>query len=215
MNIEQTRNWMIKHQIRPWNVVDADVLRVLSEIKREEFVPEAYRSLAFADAEIPLPMGQNMLKPIIEGRVLQALQVQDEHDVLVVGTGSGYLTACIAALSKHVTAIDCHEQLTNHAQTALALSKIGNTDLRTADFCRWQPERQFDRIILTGAVPTLDDRLPEWLTEDGLLIAPIGEAPNMEIEAIRRTGEQYTRTRLFETVVTPLENVSKTPGFRF
>lgn len=215
MNIEQTRNWMIKHQIRPWNVVDADVLRVLSEIKREEFVPEAYRSLAFADAEIPLPMGQNMLKPIIEGRVLQALQVQDEHDVLVVGTGSGYLTACIAALSKHVTAIDCHEQLTNHAQTALALSKIGNTDLRTADFCRWQPERQFDRIILTGAVPTLDDRLPEWLTEDGLLIAPIGEAPTMEIEAIRRTGEQYTRTRLFETVVTPLENVSKTPGFRF
>ncbi len=215
MNIEQTRGWMINHQIRPWNVLDEQVLSTLGKVKREEFVPEQYRDLAFADTEIPLPQGQHMLKPILEGRLLQALELDDAHSVLVVGTGSGYLTACIAALSKHVTAIDCHEQLTNHAQTALALARISNTDLLTADFNTYTPDRQFDRILLTGSLPELDPRLPEWLADDGLLILPIGTAPNMEIEAIRRSGDQYSRTRLFETVVARLENLSEKPVFTF
>jgi protein-L-isoaspartate(D-aspartate) O-methyltransferase len=215
MNIEQTRDWMISHQIRPWNVLDEQVLSTLGKVKREEFVPEAYRNLAFADTEIPLPQGQRMLTPMLEGRLLQALELDDDHDVLLVGTGSGYLAACIAALSKHVTAIDCHEQLTNHAQTALALARISNTELLTADFATYAPDRQFDRIVLTGSLPELDPRLPEWLTEGGLLILPIGTAPNMEIEAIRRTGDQYSRTRLFETVVARLENLPETPTFTF
>ena len=213
MNLESTRDWMINHQIRPWNVFDPQVLDALGQVKREEFVPEAFRGLAFADTEIPLPQGQNMLKPLLEGRLLQELQLHSEHQVLVVGTGSGYLTACIATLSSHVTAIDRHEELTNHAQTALALSKIGNTKLLTAEFSDYAPDRQFDRILLTGALPTLDERLPEWLSEEGLLIAPIGAAPSMAIEAVRRSGNQYSRTRLFETVVTPLENVAETASF--
>lgn len=213
MNIESTRNWMINHQIRPWNVFDPRVLTALGQIKREEFVPEAYRGVAFADTEIPLPHGQNMLKPLLEGRLLQALQLEDAHSVLVAGTGSGYLTACIATLAGSVMAIDHYEELTNNAQTALALSKIGNTELLTADFSDYEPARQFDRILLTGAIPALDERLPEWLTEEGLLIAPIGRSPNMEVEAIRRSGNHYSRTALFETVVTPLENVAESTAF--
>ena len=215
MNIEQTRDWMIKHQIRPWNVLDEQVLSTLSNVKREEFVPEQYRELAFADTEIPLSQGRHMLKPIVEGRLLQALELDDEHSVLVVGTGSGYLTACIAALTRHVTAIDCNEQLTNHAQTALALARISNTELLTVDFNDYEPDRQFDRILLTGSLPELDPRLPEWLTDGGLLILPIGTAPNMEIEAIRRTGDQYSRTPLFETVIRRLENRPERPTFTF
>lgn len=215
MNMESTREWMINHQIRPWNVINPLVLDALGQVKREEFVPEAYRGLAFADTEIPLPQGQNMLKPVLEGRLLQVLELADEHTVLVVGTGSGYLTACIATLAGQVTAIDRYEELTNHAQTALALSKIGNTELLTADFSAFEPGRQFDRILLTGAIPALDERLPEWLNEDGLLIAPIGAAPSMEVEAVRRSGDQYSRTRLFETVVTPLENVAQPASFVF
>ena len=215
MDIEITRSWMINHQIRPWNVHDGQVLSTLGKIKREEFVPDAYKELAFADTEIPLPQGQHMLKPLLEGRLLQAMQLEDHHNVLVVGTGSGYLTACIAALTAHVIAIDIHEELTNYAQTALALSRLGDTELLTADFREYQPANQFDRIVLTGSLPVFDDRLPDWLSEDGLLIMPLGKAPNMEIEAVRRSGEHYLRTQLFETVLSPLENATQAPGFHF
>jgi len=104
MNIETSREWMINNQVRPWNVLDEDVLATLAAIKREQFVPERYRDIAFVDTEIPLPCGQSMLKPVVEGRLLQALRLDGSHDVLVVGTGSGYLTACIAALAGNVTA---------------------------------------------------------------------------------------------------------------
>jgi len=215
MDIEMTRSWMINHQVRPWNVFDDQVLGTLNKIKREEFVPEPFRELAFADTEIPLPQKQHMLKPILEGRLLQSLQLEDQHDVLVVGTGSGYLTACIAAITAHVTAIDIHEELTHSAQTAIALSRLGNTELLTADFNDYQPENQFDRIILTGSLPVFDDRLPEWLKDEGLALLPLGAAPSMEIESIRRSGSQYSRERLFETVVTPLENVAAKTEFQF
>ena len=215
MDIEITRSWMINHQIRPWNVFDNQVLSTLGKIKREEFIPDAYKELAFADTEIPLPQGQHMLKPILEGRLLQALQLEDHHNVLVVGTGSGYLTACIAAITAHVTAIDIHEELTHSAQTAIALSRLGNTELLTVDFNDYQPANQFDRIVLTGSLPVFDEKLPEWLSEDGLLVLPLGKAPNMEIEAVRRSGEHYSRTQLFETVLPPLENASQAPAFHF
>lgn len=215
MDTELTRDWMINHQIRPWNVFDSRVLDTLGKIEREVFVPEAYAELAFADIEIPLPHGQHMLKPALEGRFLQALQLEDHHDALVVGTGSGYLTACIAALTGRVTAIDIYEELTHSAQTAIALNRLGNTELLTADFNSYQPAQQFDRIILTGSLPAFDSRLPEWLNDDGLLILPLGVAPTMDIEAIQRTGQHYSRTPLFETQLSPLENIAPPPEFHF
>ncbi len=215
MDIEMTRSWMINHQIRPWNVFDDQVLGTLNKIKREEFVPEPFRELAFADTEIPLPQNQHMLKPILEGRLLQSLQLEDQHDVLVVGTGSGYLTACIAAITAHVTAIDIHEELTHSAQTAIALSRLGNTELLTVDFNDYQPANQFDRIILTGSLPLFDERLPEWLKEGGLALLPLGTAPDISIESVWRSGNQYRRERLFETEVSSLENVASKPAFQF
>ena len=213
MDIETNRDWMINNQVRPWNVLDDDVLDTLRAIKREQFVPEQYRDIAFVDTEIPLPCGQCMLKPVVEGRLLQALQLDGSHDVLVVGTGSGYLTACIAALAANVTAIDIHEELTNHAQTAIALARVGSTTLETADFATYQPSQSFDRIVVTGGLPTFDERLAEWLKPGGRAVAAIGEAPSMEVEALTRSESQYQREALFETVLPILENVAAPAEF--
>jgi len=215
MDLDSTRDWMIRHQIRPWNVADERVLDTLATIRREDFVPEAYRAFAFADVEIPLPQHQHMLKPILEGRLLQALQLNESHEVLVVGTGSGYLSACVAALAGNVTAIDIHEELTNHAHTAMALAKLGNTRLITADFNEFTPDQCFDRILLTGSLPLFDARLPEWLTPDGLLLLPTGTAPNMAFEAVTRTANHYQRLALFETLLPALENVPQPAAFHF
>lgn len=214
-DFEQSRDWMINHQVRPWNVFEPGVLDVLGRIKRESFVPEAYRNLAFVDTEIPLPAGQRMLKPVLEGRLLQALQLDDTDSVLVVGTGSGFFTALVAASAGRVTAIEIHEELTNYAGTKLALAKIGNVELLTADYADWAPAKTFDRIVLTGGLPQFDERLPEWLNDGGFAIAPIGTAPSMEIERIRRNGEHYTRETLFENVLPRLENVGTQPTFTF
>ena len=214
-DIEQSRHWMINHQIRPWNVFEPAVLNSFSEIRREEFVPEAYRNLAFADTEIPLPDGRRMLKPVLEGRLLQALELADEHDVLVIGTGSGFFTALIATIASHVTAIDNSEELTNYAQTKLGLARIGNVTLTTADFSDWAPDRQYDRIVVTCGLADFDERLAEWLKDGGFAIAPIGEAPNMNVERIARDGDCYSRTRLFETVVPALRGAAAPSDFSF
>lgn len=214
-DFEQSRDWMINHQVRPWNVFTPAVLNALGKIKREDFVPEAYRNLAFADTEIPLPAGQRMLKPVLEGRLLQALQADAAESVLVVGTGSGFFTGLVAASADSVVTIELHEELTNYAGTKLALAKLGNVELVTADYTTWTPGRCFDRIILTGSLPAFDERLPEWLNDGGFAIAAIGSAPSMEIERISRTGEHYTRETLFENVLPELEHVGEPPAFRF
>ncbi|MBT8422330.1 MAG: protein-L-isoaspartate O-methyltransferase [Gammaproteobacteria bacterium] len=215
VDMEQARHWMINHQIRPWNVFEPDVLNAFDEIHREDFVPEAYRNLAFVDTEIPLPDNRRMLKPVLEGRLLQALELTDDVDVLVVGTGSGFFTALIASIARHVTAIDNSEELTNYAQTKLGLARISNVTLTTAVFADWTPDKQFDRIVLTGGLAVFDERLPEWLTDGGIAIAPIGEAPSMNVERIARSGDNYTRTRLFETVVPELRDTVEPSDFRF
>lgn len=212
---EQSRIWMINHQVRPWNVVSPVVLSALGKIKREDFVPEAYAALAFADTQIPLPAGQHMLKPILEGRLLQALAPEPDHEALVIGTGSGFFTALVGIIAAQVTAIELHPELTNYAETKLARAKLGNVELHTADFCSWEPGRQFNRIVLTCGLPALDERLPEWLAEDGIAIVPIGEAPSMSVERITRTGSTYTRTRLFETVVPQLHQPTEESEFSF
>ena len=215
MNIELTRERMIYHQIRPWDVSDKRVLAALAATPREQFVPDAYRQLAFADTAIPLACGQAMLKPVLEGRLLQALQAEPDHQTLVIGTGSGFLTACVAALSAKVISIDIHAELVDAAAIRLADEKVHNVKLQNLDFNKLNPGTGFDRILVTGSMPLFDARLPEWLKDYGRLVMITGTAPSMAVELITRSAEQYTRESLFETVVAPLENVPTPAAFSF
>lgn len=212
---ETAREWMIQHQVRPWDVSDERVLRSLARVQREAFVPPQWHELAFADTELPLPCGQSMLKPVIEGRLLQALQTQPRHNVLLIGTGSGYVAACLAKLAARVIALDIHAELTTAAAERLEQQRIRNVTVQTGDFNDFQPEQAFDRILITGSMPFFDVRLPEWLKADGRAVVITGTAPAMQVEAIQREGNSYSRQRLFETVVPVLENVPMTPAFTF
>jgi protein-L-isoaspartate(D-aspartate) O-methyltransferase len=215
MHFETARHQMIDHQIRPWDVSDNRVLAALAKVPRERFVPEQYRKLAFADTSIPLPCGQSMLKPVLEGRLLQNLDVQPDHRVLVIGTGSGFLTACVAQLAEQVTSIDIHGELVERAGQTLAEEQVHNVDLHTADFNTYSPDAVFDRVLLAASMPEFEPRLAEWLKPDGKLIAIVGEAPNMEVELVERNDEHYTRQQLFETVVQPLEGLPIHEEFQF
>ena len=215
MDIELVRERMIYHQIRPWEVSDERVLGALAATPREKFVPDAFRQLAFADTAIPLPCGQRMLKPIVEGRLLQALQAESNHRVLVIGTGSGFLTAVVATLCDHVTSVDIHAELIDSAATRLSHEKIRNVELQKLDFNEVEAGAGFDRILVTGSLPLFDPRLPDWLTEGGRLVIITGSAPTMQVELIIRTDKQYARKILFETVVPALENVPTPDVFRF
>jgi protein-L-isoaspartate(D-aspartate) O-methyltransferase len=215
MQLEQARQQMIYHQIRPWDVSNERVLATLSSVPRERFVPEQFRKLAFADVAIPLDCGQSMLKPVIEGRLLQNLDVRQDDKVLVVGTGSGFVTACLAKLGGQVTSIDIHRQLIEAAAVRLTDAQIHNVDLQTEDFSNFRASGGFDRILVTGSMPLFDARLPEWLRPGGKLIMIVGKAPTMEVELITRDETSFTREKLFETVVQRLENVPVPETFRF
>ncbi len=214
LNIDAAREQMIYHQIRPWDVINKRILNTLGRVQREQFVPEQYKQLAFSDCEIPLACGQNMLKPVLEGRLLQALDTADDQSVLVVGTGSGYLTACVAALADNVTSIDIHAELTDSAAVKLADEKVRNVETLTADVNEYTPKTSWDRILLTGSMPLFDARIPEWLNDGGKALMVVGSAPNMSLEEVIRNGAHYSRTKLFETVVRPLENTPQPSGFQ-
>jgi protein-L-isoaspartate(D-aspartate) O-methyltransferase len=214
LSFEPAREQMIYHQIRPWDVFATEALDTLKSVPREQFVPEKYRQLAFADTAIPLPCGQSMLKPIVEGRLLQALEAKTANRALVIGTGSGYLTACVAALTDHVTSLDIHQELTDTAAARLTEEKIRNVELLTSDFSNFTPSGRYDRIIVSGSMPLFDTRLPEWLNDNGRLLLFTGSAPSMAAELVVRSGETYTRKRMYETVVSTLENVPQSELFQ-
>jgi protein-L-isoaspartate(D-aspartate) O-methyltransferase len=215
MQTEIARQQMIFHQIRPWDVSDARVLSTLTSVQRERFVPNNFQALAFADTALPLPCGQSMLKPIVEGRLLQHLDLRPDDKVLVIGTGSGYLTACIANLAAAVISLDIHAELTDAAATRLADEQIRNVELQTTNFQDYRPTHAFDRIVVTGSMPTLDSQLIDWLKPGGKLVAIVGEEPAMSIELIVRNDPHYTRTKLVETVVPSLENIATSAEFSF
>jgi len=215
MRMETARLHMIYNQVRPWDVVDKTILGTLASVARERFVPDAYRELAFADVALPLPCGQSMLTPVLEGRMLQALEVRATDRVLVVGTGSGFMTACVARLADRVMSIDIHRQLADAAAVRLADEQIYNVDVQTADVTQYAPAHAYDRILVAGSMPLFDTRLPEWLKPAGKLLLIVGQAPTMTVELVQRDGDSYTRRGLFETVVQPLENVPQPPPFRF
>jgi protein-L-isoaspartate(D-aspartate) O-methyltransferase len=214
---ERARFNMVEQQIRPWEVIDPRVLDVLQRVPREQFAPPAYRALAYADIEVPLGHGETMLAPKIEAKLLQALAIQPTDRVLEIGTGSGYLTACLAHLGGHVVTVDRHADFVAEAQARLAELGIGNVELLTGDaFAADLPGAPFDVIAVTGSVPVLPERFQALLNEGGRLFAVVGEPPAQEATLLTRVrGEVYRREALFETVVPPLTGAPKPAAFVF
>jgi protein-L-isoaspartate(D-aspartate) O-methyltransferase len=217
MNFEQARFNMVEQQIRPWEVLDPDVLGLLFEVKRELFVPAAHASLAFADMEIPIGHGEAMMQPKVEARILQELAVRPEESVYEVGTGSGYLTALLARRARHVTSAEIHGDLQARARESLARAGIGNVTLLPGDSARAPlGEAAWDVIVLTGSTPELPQAFLDRLNPGGRLFAVVGDAPVMKAVVIERgaTGP-LRRTEVFETLLRPLVNAQSPARFRF
>lgn len=216
MNIEQARFNMIEQQIRPWEVLDQRVLDVMACIPREDFAPSRYRNLAFADVAIPLGHGQAMMRPNLEGRLLQALNPQPPDTILEVGTGSGYLTACLAGLGARVVSVDIFPEFTAAAEDKLNAHGVDNVTLYSGDAAQGWGDYRYDVIALTGSLPVLPERWRQQLVIGGRLFVIIGQDPIMEALLITRLGEQeWTEESLFETQLPPLLNVEKPSRFAF
>lgn len=213
-NFEMARSQMLKQQIRAWDVLDKRVLRTLAETPREQFVPEAYRDLAFADTEIALAHGQKMMAPKIEGRLLQALDIEPSDDVLEVGTGSGYLTACLARLAAHVWSVDIFPDFTADAGAKLSEHGIDNVTLETADALTLGHRDRFDAIAVTGAVPNLDERFVRMLRPRGRLFIVVGRPPIMDARLVtKHVGGQWSEESLFDTLLDTLINAEQPEPF--
>ena len=216
MNTDFARQQMVDQQVRAWDVLDAGILNVLRMVPREQFVPTGFEALAFADTEIPIGHGQSMMTPTMEGRVLQALKVGPSASVLEIGTGSGFLTACLARLAEKVTSIDIHEDFLKAAVANLEDSGIFNVELLTMDATQELPDEKFDAIAVTGSLQDFDPRFVTALNPDGKLFVVVGDAPAMDVRVVRRTGDNDWQTEsLFETELAPLVNGSKPPQFLF
>ncbi len=216
MNIDYAREKMIEQQVRAWDVLDPTVLDVLGKIPREQFVPRAYQLLAFADVEIPIGHGESMMTPTVEGRVLQALNLDGLGRVLEIGTGTGFLTACLARLCDHVTSIDIYENFLKRAGENLADAGIENIDLQHMDAIERLPDGRFDAIAVTGSVQRFDPRFVEALKDGGDLFIVVGDAPAMDARRVTRTGDSdWTSESLFETDLKPLVHGSLPPQFAF
>ena len=217
MNLEQARFNMIEQQIRPWEVSDQDVLDLLFVVKREEFVPQAYRLLAFADIEIPLGHDASMLPPKIEAHALQALRVGKTDKVLEIGSGSGYMAALLAAHAAQVWSVDIVPELTAMARANLKRQDIGNVTLETGDaVLGWPSHAPYDVIMVSASLPLVPPELLSQLKVGGRLFAIVGEVPAMQAQLIVRTGEgSYNSVSLFETVVPALANAPQPSRFTF
>jgi protein-L-isoaspartate(D-aspartate) O-methyltransferase len=214
-DIEQARFNMIEQQVRPWDVLDQRVLDTMQMIPRENFVPEQYRSLAFADTNIPLGHDQVMMAPNVEGRLLQALAIQPEDTILEIGTGSGYLTACLARLGRHVTSIDIESGFTAQAAAKLAAHGITNVTLQTADAASGiERGNSFNVIAVTGSLPLLQQQFHNNLNTGGRLFVISGQPPIMEALLITRVdASSWTRESLFETSIPPLLHAAAPQSF--
>jgi len=216
MNKDFARRQMIEQQVRAWDVLDGAVLAGLNKVQRELFVPEGFEALAFADTEIPIGHGELMMTPTIEGRVLQALGLDGSERVLEIGTGSGFLTACLAKLSTHVTSIDIYDDFIESAKQRLADCEIDNTDILKMDGTLELPDGTFDAIAVTGSIQSFDSRLVDALNPGGRLFVVVGDAPAMAAMKVTRIGddEQQSDT-LFETDLSPLVNGALPEQFSF
>ena len=217
MNVEQARFNMIEQQIRTWEVLDPQVLDLLFQVKRELFVPQPHKELAFADLEIPLGHGEAMLQPKVEARILQELALQPGENVYEVGTGCGYLTALLASRARHGTSVEIHTDLQERAAANLRAAGIRNATLLQGDGARAPlAESAFDVIVLGGSTPILPQAFLDRLAPGGRLFAIVGDAPVMKAVLVNQpVAGAFQHTELFETVVKPLVNAAQPPRFRF
>jgi protein-L-isoaspartate(D-aspartate) O-methyltransferase len=206
MDMEQARFNMIEQQIRPWEVLDSEVLGILAVVKREDFVPDSLKALAFADLELPIGNGQTMLQPKIEARILQEVGIRNTDIVLEVGTGSGYMAALLASKAEYVYSVEIDPQLAENARRTLQRTGVANVSVEAGDASRgWPAHSPYDVIVISGSLSELPEAFLQQLKIGGRLAAFIGEPPVMDARLIIRTDEQAFNTiNLFETVVAAL-----------
>ncbi|MEA2079425.1 MAG: protein-L-isoaspartate O-methyltransferase [Pseudomonadota bacterium] len=217
MNIEQARFNMIEQQIRTWDVLDDQVLGTLSSTAREDFVPEQYRALAFSDISVPLAHEQAMMPPKLEGKLLQNLTIRSSDSILEIGTGSGYLTACLAKLGGRVHSVDLYEDFIEQARTRLEQHDIKNVTFEQGDAAAgWKSDTGFDVIAVTGSLPVLHHGFHTLLNRGGRLFVIAGKPPVMQALLITRAGEQeWNQESLFETSIPALINAPEPEEFKF
>ena len=217
MNIEQARFNMIEQQIRPWDVLDEGVLQLLAVVKREDFVPTAYKALAFVDTEVPLPGGECMLAPKVEARLLQELKVARHEKVLEVGAGSGFMAALLAHRAQQVHTLELKPALAALAQQNLRRAGIHNVRVVEADGAHGLPsEAPFDAIMLSGSVAEVPGGLLQQLKVGGRLVAIVGFEPVMRAVLVTRTGDAaFERVVLFDTVAARLHGFPEPTRFKF
>lgn len=216
MKADFARQQMVEQQIRAWDVLDQHVLDVFSEVPREHYVPPVYAELAFADTEIPLGHGESMMTPTHEGRMLQALATGPRDRVLEIGTGSGFVTACLARLGQSVVSLDVYPDFIDAARHKLDRAGIENVQLLEMDAMRELPEGAFDVIAVTGSVEKFDPRFVEALAPGGRLFIVVGKGPAMDARIITRSAEHdWHSESVFETRLKPLVNGSLPPQFSF
>ncbi len=214
---EQARFNMIEQQIRTWEVLDPKVLQLLHDVPRENFVPEAYQGLAFADIEIPLASGQSMLSPKLEARILQSLSIEPTDKVLHIGTGSGYFTALLAHQAAHVYSLEIDSELNATASFKLAENDIHNVTMELANGVNGFPTKKpYDVIVFTGSSPAEPPNVREQLSVGGVMFIVLGKAPVMQATLIQRVSETaYKQDVLFETCIPELEGATQVEGFTF
>lgn len=210
MDFEKARFNMVEQQVRPWDVLDSRVLAVISEIPREQFAPDKYKNLAYVDTRIPLGNYEdqpcNMANPNLDGRILQELDVQDEDLVLEIGTGSGYLTACLAKLGRHVDSVDINQDLISMAEKNLQALDINNVNLTVGDAAEnWEQKRNYNVIAITAAMKNIPLSYKKLLKPGGRLFVVTGNAPAMTAYRVTRIGDnEWTTEDLFETSIEPM-----------
>ena len=217
MNIEQARFNMIEQQIRPWNVLDQDVLDLLVVVKREEFVPAACKALAFVDTEIPLPGGEAMFTPKMEARILQEVMLKKHETVLEIGAGSGYMAALLAHKGRHVTTVEISPELKAMAEANLARAGVANVTVEEGNGAAgWDKGAPFDVIVISGALEVLPEAFLKQVKVGGRIAAIIGVAPVMSVNIITRVSETaYDTVKVFETNVKPLSGAKAVSHFTF
>jgi protein-L-isoaspartate(D-aspartate) O-methyltransferase len=212
----KVRETMVEQQVRPWDVLDTRVLEVLNTVPRDAFAPDAYRAVAYADLQIPIGHGEVMLKPVIEGRMLQALALAPTDEVLEIGTGSGFLAACCGRLARAVLSLELHPDLADAARARLAaLGLDSNVRIETGDALHHKPGRQFDAICVTGAVDVIPAQFTQWLRPGGRMFVVHGRAPAMQAALLRNQDDASRIESLFETELPYLVGAAPIPAFQF
>jgi len=213
-HLKQARENMIEQQVRPWDVLDQRVLDVLAQVPRDEFVAEEHRGLAYSDYQLPIGFGQTLFKPTVDGRLLQTLALKPTDSVLEIGTGSGYLTTCLARLSQHCDSIEIHPELHAKAKSYIDALGVTNVSLHLQDGSEaWDSRDAYDAIAFGGAIGEIPETYKQKMALGGRLFAVIGDnnQPTMEAIQLTRLSEtEWITDSLFETQVDPLVNFSVT-----